>query len=178
MADFLRHATTNVRRPDRKEGEELIPMREFRKELKGKMEQLRIDPEFAEAYSGRSAMRLALGENQAAYDDAVRAIALNPQLSPAYSNRALAEIRLSRLGTAIETATQALKIDPKNADAYGYRGLAKALQGNFSEALDDLNAAIPLAPANARNRVLASQLATHGAGEVSFPTHFASRPSP
>ena len=36
MADFLRHATTNVRRPDRKEGEELIPMREFRKELKVK----------------------------------------------------------------------------------------------------------------------------------------------
>ncbi len=34
MADFLRHAATNVRRPDRKEGEELIPMREFRKELR------------------------------------------------------------------------------------------------------------------------------------------------
>ncbi|MEK6247500.1 MAG: ATP-binding cassette domain-containing protein, partial [Planctomycetales bacterium] len=33
MADFLRHATTNVRNPDRKEGEDLIPMREFRKEL-------------------------------------------------------------------------------------------------------------------------------------------------
>ena len=31
MADFLRHATTNVRNPDRKEGEDLIPMREFRK---------------------------------------------------------------------------------------------------------------------------------------------------
>ncbi len=29
MADFLRHATTNVRNPDRKEGEELIPMREI-----------------------------------------------------------------------------------------------------------------------------------------------------
>ena len=27
MADFLRHATTNVRRPDRKEGEDLIAMR-------------------------------------------------------------------------------------------------------------------------------------------------------
>ena len=50
MADFLRHATTNVRRPDRKEGEELIPMREFRKELKAKMEQLRMDPEFARRY--------------------------------------------------------------------------------------------------------------------------------
>ena len=50
MADFLRHATTNVRNPDRKEGEELIPMREFRKELRQKMEQLRIDPEFARRY--------------------------------------------------------------------------------------------------------------------------------
>ena len=50
MADFLRHATTNVRNPNRKEGEELLPMREFRKELKAKMEQLRIDPEFARRY--------------------------------------------------------------------------------------------------------------------------------
>lgn len=50
MADFLRHATTNVRRPDRKEGEELIPMREFRKELKEKMAHLRMDTEFARRY--------------------------------------------------------------------------------------------------------------------------------
>ena len=50
MSDFLRHATTNVRNPDRSEGEELIPMREFRKELKGKMEQLQMDTEFARRY--------------------------------------------------------------------------------------------------------------------------------
>lgn len=50
MADFLRHATTNVRQPDRKEGEELIPMREFRKELKSKMEHLKMDTEFARRY--------------------------------------------------------------------------------------------------------------------------------
>jgi len=50
LADFLRHATTNVRRPERKEGEELIPMREFRKELKTKMQQLQMDPEFARRY--------------------------------------------------------------------------------------------------------------------------------
>ncbi len=36
MADFLRHATTNVRRPDRKEGEDLIAMREFSKGAQGK----------------------------------------------------------------------------------------------------------------------------------------------
>ena len=50
MAEFLRHATTNVRNPQRKEGEELIPMREFRKELKGNMQQLKMDVEFARRY--------------------------------------------------------------------------------------------------------------------------------
>ena len=50
MADFLRHAATNVRRPDRKEGEELIPMKEFRQELRSKMKQLKMDPEFARRY--------------------------------------------------------------------------------------------------------------------------------
>jgi Fe-S cluster assembly ATP-binding protein len=50
MADFLRHATTNVRNPDRKEGEELISMREFRSELKAKMQQLRMKSEFARRY--------------------------------------------------------------------------------------------------------------------------------
>ena len=50
MADFLRHASTNVRNPNRKEGEQLIPMREFRKELREKMSQLRMDEEFARRY--------------------------------------------------------------------------------------------------------------------------------
>ncbi len=50
MADFLRHAATNVRNPDRKEGEDLIPMREFRKELRDRMQQLRMDEQFARRY--------------------------------------------------------------------------------------------------------------------------------
>jgi Fe-S cluster assembly ATP-binding protein len=50
LADFLRHATSNVRNPDRKEGEDLIPMREFRKELKDKMGHLRMDLDFARRY--------------------------------------------------------------------------------------------------------------------------------
>jgi Fe-S cluster assembly ATP-binding protein len=50
MADFLRHATSNIRNPERKEGEELIPMRQFRKELTEKMTQLKIDSDFARRY--------------------------------------------------------------------------------------------------------------------------------
>lgn len=50
VANFLRHAVTNIRKPDRKEGEDLMPMRDFRKELKGAMEELGMDPEFARRY--------------------------------------------------------------------------------------------------------------------------------
>ena len=50
MADFLRHAATNVRNPERQEGEDLIPMRQFRKELRQRMSQLRMDEQFARRY--------------------------------------------------------------------------------------------------------------------------------
>jgi Fe-S cluster assembly ATP-binding protein len=50
VANFLRHAVTNVRSPDRKEGEELMSMREFRKELREQMDELGMDPEFARRY--------------------------------------------------------------------------------------------------------------------------------
>src|SRR5947209_11350324 len=50
VANFLRHAVTNVRHPERKEGEDLIPMRDFRKELKAAMDELGMDPDFARRY--------------------------------------------------------------------------------------------------------------------------------
>jgi Fe-S cluster assembly ATP-binding protein len=50
VADFLRHAVTNVRNPNRKEGEDLMPMRDFRKELKSRMEELDMDTDFARRY--------------------------------------------------------------------------------------------------------------------------------
>jgi len=50
VANFLRHAVTNVRNPDRKEGEDLIGMREFRKEMRATMDELGMDSEFARRY--------------------------------------------------------------------------------------------------------------------------------
>ena len=50
LAEFLRPAVTNVRNPGRKEGQELIPMRDFRSELKAKMGELSMDTEFARRY--------------------------------------------------------------------------------------------------------------------------------
>jgi Fe-S cluster assembly ATP-binding protein len=50
VANFLRHAVSNVRNPDRKEGEDLISMRDFRKELRAAMDGLGMDQEFARRY--------------------------------------------------------------------------------------------------------------------------------
>src|SRR5271168_1904287 len=50
VANFLRHAVTNIRNPDRKDGEELISMREFRKEIRQEMDELGMDPDFARRY--------------------------------------------------------------------------------------------------------------------------------
>jgi Fe-S cluster assembly ATP-binding protein len=50
VANFLRHAVTNVRNPARKEGEDLVPMREFRKEMREQMDDLGVDQEFARRY--------------------------------------------------------------------------------------------------------------------------------
>lgn len=50
VADFIRHAISNVRNPDRREGEGLVPMREYRKEIRAKMGELDMDPEFARRY--------------------------------------------------------------------------------------------------------------------------------
>ncbi len=50
VADFIRHAVTNVRNPARKEGEDLMPMKDFRLELRKTMTELDIDHEFARRY--------------------------------------------------------------------------------------------------------------------------------
>ena len=50
VANFLRHAVTNVRNPERKENEDLMPMRDFRKELRAEMDELGMDAEFARRY--------------------------------------------------------------------------------------------------------------------------------
>src|SRR6478735_1056626 len=50
VANFLRHAVTNVRNPERKEGQDLIPMRDFRKEMRQQMDDLGVDQEFARRY--------------------------------------------------------------------------------------------------------------------------------
>lgn len=48
--EFLRTGVTNVRNPNRKEGESLISMKEFRQEMRTNMDELGIDRNFARRY--------------------------------------------------------------------------------------------------------------------------------
>ncbi len=65
VADFLRHAVSNIRNPQRKEGEGLIPMREFRKELRARLAELDMETEFArrnlnDGFSGDEKKRMEI----------------------------------------------------------------------------------------------------------------------
>jgi Fe-S cluster assembly ATP-binding protein len=65
VADFIRHAISNIRNPDRKEGEGLIGMREFRKEIRDRMTELGMDHEFArrhlnDGFSGGEKKRMEI----------------------------------------------------------------------------------------------------------------------
>ena len=50
VADFLRHAVSNIRNPGRKEGEDLISMKEFRTEIREQMKAMGMDIGFARRY--------------------------------------------------------------------------------------------------------------------------------
>src|SRR5438045_1890774 len=50
VANFLRHAVTNVRNPDRNEGDDRMPMRDCRKEIRGQMNERGMHHEFARPY--------------------------------------------------------------------------------------------------------------------------------
>src|SRR3954462_8219787 len=50
VANFLRHAVTNVRNPDRKEGEDLIPIRESGKGTTADMDERAVPPAFPRRY--------------------------------------------------------------------------------------------------------------------------------
>ena len=66
VANFLRHAVTNVRNPSRKEGEDLIPMRDFRKRELQRADgrASASDQEFARRYLNEGFLRAARRTSQ------------------------------------------------------------------------------------------------------------------
>jgi serine/threonine protein kinase/Flp pilus assembly protein TadD len=107
---------------------------------------IELNPEFADAYIGRSMVRYALNDKQGAIADVNKVIELNPELAEAYVIRGL--VRLSfddKQGTLTDT-NKAIEIKPEFAEAFAVRGLVRLSLNDKQGAIADVNKAIELDP--------------------------------
>lgn len=95
---------------------------------------IRVDPNFAEAYSNLGNALKELGDIRAAVQFYNKAIKLKPRFADAYNNLATAHMQLGQLDEAKETYRMALVLDPKLVDAHNNLG-------NLHKAVGDLETA-------------------------------------
>lgn len=95
---------------------------------------IRVDPNFAEAYSNLGNALKELGDLRAAVQFYNKAIKLKPRFADAYNNLATAHMQLGQIDEAKETYRMALVLDPKLIDAHNNLG-------NLHKAVGDLETA-------------------------------------
>jgi len=109
-------------------------------------EAIRLDPEFAEAYSRRGRAYTDLKEFDRALEDINRAIAIDPGVKRAYLARARTYLDMGDNQRAIVDATEGIRRLPELPHGYSIRGRALNLSGEYEKALVDYEQAIKLDP--------------------------------
>ena len=95
---------------------------------------IRIDPQFAEAYSNLGNSLKELGDLDAAVQAYDKAIKLKPRFCDPYNNLGSTYAQLGRAEDAIETYKMALMLNPALADAHSNLGnLYKAQGGSLRD---------------------------------------------
>jgi tetratricopeptide (TPR) repeat protein len=110
---------------------------------------LRLDPNYAGAYSERGNVYFAKGQNDRAIDDYGHAIRLDPSFALAYNNRGTAYGAMGQHDRAIQDYNQALRLDPNYAATYANRGNAYYAKGLYDRAIQDYDQALRLDPNDA-----------------------------
>ncbi len=105
-------------------------------------EAIRLQPDFATAYSNRCLTYIQLAQYKEAIADCSQALALKPTDKEAFLNRGVAAYRLGDFDNAIADATHVLELTPHDPRAYYNRGLAHVEQGHYREALVDYGEAL------------------------------------
>jgi tetratricopeptide (TPR) repeat protein len=98
---------------------------------------IRLNPDFAMAYSGRGNAKKDLGDRKGALADYDTAIRLDPDFAIAYNNRGAAKKDLGDRKGALADYDTAIRLNPNFADAYSGRGAAKKDLGDKQGAIAD-----------------------------------------
>jgi lipoprotein NlpI len=113
-------------------------------------EAIRLDPNYAEAYRNRGAVRYFKGDYDGAIADCTEAIRLAPKNASAYNIRGSAWRYKWDLQRAIADYTEAIRRQTKDvSDLYYIRGITNFYAASLPAALADLNRAAELDPKSA-----------------------------
>ena len=121
-------------------------MEDYDRAIADYSEAIRVDPQYAVAYSNRG---LAYA-NKKDYDRAIKdldgAIRMDPDNAPAYDDRGWTFSRKKQYDRAIADYNEAVRLDPKFARAYGNRCSAYREKRELDRAIADCDDAIRLDP--------------------------------
>jgi tetratricopeptide (TPR) repeat protein len=113
-------------------------------------EAVRIDPGYLEAINSLGFAQEALGNNDAAVQTYLKAIALNGErhgkFVAAHVNLSAYYNRTGDQGKALDYAQKALELDPKSDSAWFQKAKAEERLGRLDAAADSLNHAVTLNP--------------------------------
>jgi Tfp pilus assembly protein PilF len=105
---------------------------------------IRLDPNYASAYTGRAMAYRGKGDLDRAIADYGEAIRLDPKRAFVYHLRGNAYRAKDEIDRAIADYDQAIRLDPKLAAVYYDRGVAYNLKAEIGRALADYDQAIRL----------------------------------
>ena len=109
-------------------------------------EAIRLQPDYALAYSNRGVAKSRQGRYDAAIADYNQALRLIPNYALAYCNRGFAWYWKGQYDLAIADFNQAVRINPKYYHAYNGRGLSWMGKQMYDAAIDDFNEVLRLKP--------------------------------
>jgi len=107
---------------------------------------IRVDPNFAEAYSNLGNALKELGDVEGAVEFYLKAIKIKPRCSDAYNNLASSHMQQGSIDDAISTFQMALTLDPNCVDARSNLGNLYKAQGRLEEAKKEYLTAIKIKP--------------------------------
>ena len=119
---------------------------------------IELNPNLAEAYLKRGAVRSRSGNYPGAEADATKALEINPNSSEAYAIRGDIRLLLKKHSQALDDFNKAINLNPSYAEAYISRGLVRYNLKDYKGAIADQSQVLQLKPKEIRayvNRALA-----------------------
>jgi tetratricopeptide (TPR) repeat protein len=105
---------------------------------------IRISPFLADAYSGRGAAYLGLGDIQHALADFDRAIQNDPRLTQAFMQRARIRTETGDLDGALADLSRVMELQPSDPELYLNRGICFFKKGHAADAIADFHRVLKL----------------------------------